>query len=72
VARLALEPACEDGFESLEPFRSPQVERVIVQQGLDSPCAALHQAAQGRLWEQILVTLEETILGFVIGVVLER
>src|SRR6266516_1791602 len=26
--------------------------------------------AQGPLWEQILVTLEETVLGFVIGVVL--
>ncbi|MBE3558202.1 MAG: ABC transporter permease [Ktedonobacteraceae bacterium] len=30
----------------------------------------LHGTAQGPLWEQILVTLEETVLGFVIGVML--
>jgi NitT/TauT family transport system permease protein len=29
-----------------------------------------HGTAQGPLWEQILVTLEETVLGFLIGVVL--
>jgi NitT/TauT family transport system permease protein len=30
----------------------------------------MHGTAQGPLWEQIAITLEETILGFVIGVVL--
>jgi NitT/TauT family transport system permease protein len=53
-------------FEWIDPFFYGQPSGIAAQ----LVKWAQNGTAQGPLWEQILVTLEETVLGFIIGVVL--